>query len=64
MDTRRSGSCPFEPLLTDHAGGGIGNREKAFRRNGGAAFGATRVSAIHRRLARSASRVAVRRASS
>jgi hypothetical protein len=36
----------FEPLLTRHACGGIGNREKAFRRNGGPTLGADSILAI------------------
>jgi len=42
----RSGSGVFEPLLTRHACGGIGNREKAFPGNGGLTLGADSVFAI------------------
>src|SRR2546422_11368150 len=43
---RRSGSGLFELLLTRHARGGIGNREKAFRRNGGPTLGADSILAV------------------
>src|SRR2546426_1027374 len=43
---RRSGPGVFEPLLTRHAGGGIGNREKASPWNGGPTLGADSVLAI------------------
>src|SRR6266849_2937730 len=43
---RQSGSGVFEPLLTRHACGGIGYREKAFPWNGGPTLGADSVLAI------------------